>query len=198
VRDGAELIFVTHSFPLTYAQTSAYVPQHEAVAQLVADRVAERTGRARTAGTAGSSSTAAAAGRPRSPGWSRTCATTCASGPRGREAVVLAPIGFVSDHMEVIYDLDTQASEVAAKLGLPMARAATPGVAPGFVAMVRDLLTERAAAERGEQVERPGLSALGPKPDICAAGCCPNPRGRQAGPVRPRTLTDTGDGRTEA
>jgi ferrochelatase len=87
------------------------------------------------------------------------------------------PIGFVSDHMEVIYDLDTQAAEVAEKLGLPLARAATPGTAPAFVAMVRELLTERAAAERGEPVRRPGLSALGRKPDVCAAGCCPNPRG---------------------
>ena len=89
---------------------------------------------------------------------------------------MLVPIGFVSDHMEVIYDLDTQAAEVAAKLGLPMARAATPGTAPAFVALVRDLLTERAAVERGEQVERAGLSSRGPMPDICAAGCCPNPR----------------------
>jgi len=116
VRDRAELVFVTHSVPLSYAETSAYVPQHEAVAQLV------------------------------------------------------------SDHMEVIYDLDTQAAEVAEKLGLPMARAATPGTAPAFVALVRGLLTERAAAERGERVERAGLSALGPMPDVCAAGCCPNPR----------------------
>ena len=60
------------------------------------------------------------------------------------------PIGFVSDHMEVVYDLDTEALATAEKLGLPARRAATPGVDPRFVAMVRDLLLERAAAERGE------------------------------------------------
>ncbi len=64
--------------------------------------------------------------------------------------VVLIPIGFVSDHMEVIYDLDTEASATARKLDLPAVRAATPGVDPRFVAMVRDLLVERAATERGE------------------------------------------------
>ena len=65
--------------------------------------------------------------------------------------VAVVPIGFVSDHMEVIYDLDTEAAATAEKLGLPMARAATPGTDERFVTMLRELVVERAAAERGEQ-----------------------------------------------
>ena len=174
VRDEAELVFVTHSVPLSYAETSAYVPQHEAVAQLVAQRVAERTGRERPWQLVYCSRS----GPPTQP-WLEpdVCDHLRDRAADGAKAAVVVPIGFVSDHMEVIYDLDTQAAEVAAKLGLPMARAATAGTAPGFVAMVRELLTERAAAERGEDVARPGLSGLGPMPDVCAAGCCPNPRG---------------------
>ena len=88
---------------------------------------------------------------------------------------MLIPIGFVSDHMEVIYDLDTEALATARKLGLPAVRAATPGVDPRFVAMVRDLLVERAATERGEDPrprrrrQPPGL--VGP----AAAGLLPQP-----------------------
>ena len=66
----------------------------------------------------------------------------------------MVPVGFVSDHMEVIYDLDTEAMATAEKLGLEAVRAATPGIDPRFVAMVRDLLVERAAVERGEEVAR--------------------------------------------
>ena len=71
---------------------------------------------------------------------------------RGVQGVVVVPIGFVSDHMEVVHDLDTEARETAEELGLPFARAATAGVDPRFVAMVRDLLLERSAVERGEHV----------------------------------------------
>src|SRR5438309_882153 len=60
----------------------------------------------------------------------------------GVPGVVCVPVGFVSDHMEVVYDLDTEAAGVAADLGLPFARAGTPGTAPAFVSMVRDLLLE--------------------------------------------------------
>jgi protoporphyrin/coproporphyrin ferrochelatase len=174
VRERAELVFVTHSVPLSYSETSDYVPQHEAVAQLVADHVAAHFGRQSQPWKLVYCSRS---GPPTQP-WLEpdVCDHLRERAAAGAEAVVLVPIGFVSDHMEVIYDLDTQAAEVAKELGLQMARAATPGTAPAFVALVRDLLTERAAVERGEQVERAGLSARGPMPDICAAGCCPNPR----------------------
>ncbi len=89
----------------------------------------------------------------------------------------MVPIGFVSDHMEVVHDLDTEAAATAEKLGLTMRRAQTPGVHPAFVSAVRDLLTERALVERGRPVGRLARGALGPSWDVCARGCCANPRG---------------------
>jgi protoporphyrin/coproporphyrin ferrochelatase len=97
----------------------------------------------------------------------------------GVPAVVLVPIGFVSDHMEVVYDLDTEALATAERLGLPARRAATAATDPRFVTMVRELLVERAAVERGEEVDRVSRGALGPLWDRCPAGCCPNPRGER-------------------
>ncbi|MGR7002322.1 hypothetical protein ACU686_37045 [Yinghuangia aomiensis] len=83
--------------------------------------------------------------------------------------------------MEVVYDLDVQAAESAATLGLPVARAATTGADPRFAAAVRDLVLERAAALRGESPDRRALGPLGPSHDVCPLGCCPDPRGRGAG-----------------
>lgn len=94
----------------------------------------------------------------------------------GVAAVLVAPIGFVSDHMEVIFDLDTEAAQTAERRGLTMVRAGTSGTHPAFVAMIRELVLERAAVERGESVQRPALSPLGPLHDRCPAGCCPNLR----------------------
>ena len=90
--------------------------------------------------------------------------------------MVVVPIGFVSDHMEVVFDLDTEARATADRLGLAFERAPTPGVDPRFVAMVRELLVERAAAERGERPERPAYGLLGESWDVCPLGCCANPR----------------------
>ncbi len=95
----------------------------------------------------------------------------------GVTGVVVVPIGFVSDHMEVIYDLDTEAAATAEKLGLDFARAATAGLDPRFVAMLRDLLLERAAVERGVEVSRASVGLLGASHDRCPVGCCPNARG---------------------
>ena len=69
--------------------------------------------------------------------------------------MVLVPIGFISDHMEVIFDLDTEAAATAAELGLACERAATAGVHPAFVAGLVDLMLERAAVARGEDPDRP-------------------------------------------
>jgi ferrochelatase len=88
----------------------------------------------------------------------------------------MVPIGFVSDHMEVVYDLDTEAMATAEKLDLPAVRAATAGIDPRFVAAVRDLLLERAAVERGEDVARASVGSYPACWDRCPVGCCPNPR----------------------
>ena len=85
--------------------------------------------------------------------------------------VVLVPVGFVSDHMEVVWDLDTEAAARARAAGLTLVRVPTPGTHPAFVAMVRELVLERVAG-----APRRALGVLGPGPDVCAATCCPTPR----------------------
>ena len=82
--------------------------------------------------------------------------------------VVIVPIGFVSDHMEVLYDLDTEARQLCAELGLNMVRAAAVGANPRFARMVRELILERVNGNP----ERPSLGTLGACPDVCPAGCC--------------------------
>jgi len=85
----------------------------------------------------------------------------------GVGGVVVSPIGFISDHLEVAWDLDTEAAETAQRLGLRYVRAGTPGTDPRFVAMVRDLIRERLdpAAPRAR------LGSL-PVWDVCPPGCC--------------------------
>jgi ferrochelatase len=94
----------------------------------------------------------------------------------GAQDVVVAPVGFVSDHMEVVYDLDTEARERAAALGLGFARAGTAGTHPAFVRMIRELVEERVAGG-----VRRALGAHGPRDDACAPDCCPS------GAARPPT-----------
>ncbi len=94
-------------------------------------------------------------------------------------AVVLAPISFISDHMEVLYDLDVEARQLCDSLPLPMTRAKTVGVHPRFVEMIRELILERMSPT----AERRALGTLGPREDVCAEDCCPAPQrpGRRPG-----------------
>jgi ferrochelatase len=94
----------------------------------------------------------------------------------GVPGAVVVPFGFVSDHMEVAYDLDTEARETAAELGMAFVRAATVGTDPRFVSALVDLVLERAAVERGEVPARPSVGDRGPSHDVCPAGCCRNLR----------------------
>lgn len=94
----------------------------------------------------------------------------------GVEAVTVIPIGFVSDHMEVMFDLDTQAAETAADLGLAYTRVPTVGTAPRFVAMIRELIEEQQSA-----APKLHLGTDGPWPDQCPDGHCAMP----ARPGRP-------------
>lgn len=89
----------------------------------------------------------------------------------GVTGVVVSPIGFISDHLEVVWDLDTEAAATAKRLGLRFARAATPGTDPRFVAMVRRLVVERLTGSG----PRDRLGEL-PVWDACPAHCCPPPR----------------------
>ncbi|MET9932157.1 ferrochelatase [Streptomyces sp. NPDC006324] len=180
VRDGAHLAFTTHSIPDSAADTSgpatghgeggAYVRQHLDVARTIADAVRERTGTDHPWKLVYQSRS----GAPHVP-WLEPdiCDHLEELHGAGAPAAVMVPIGFVSDHMEVLYDLDTEATAKAAELGLPVRRSATVGSDPRFAAAVRDLVLERAATERGTRVERCALGALGPSHDLCPIGCCP-------------------------
>ncbi|MCZ2525496.1 ferrochelatase [Streptomyces sp. NPDC059506] len=179
VRDGAHLAFTTHSIPTAAAESSgpaggAYVAQHLDVAEAVAEAVREATGADRRWRLVYQSRS----GAPHVP-WLEPdiCDHLQHLCEAGAPAAVMVPIGFVSDHMEVKYDLDTEAAAKAAELGLPVARAATVGADPRFAAAVREMVLERAEAERGGSPRRCALGALGPSHDVCPAGCCPNPRG---------------------
>jgi protoporphyrin/coproporphyrin ferrochelatase len=164
LRDDAPLVFTAHSVPMGQPGRESYVAELNDVARLVAAAMGE--------------------GRP----W--TLVYQSRSGPPsvpwlepdvgdhlrklhagGTRAAVIVPVGFVSDHMEVKYDLDVEAAELAGSLGLRIERAATAGTHPRFVAMVRELLAERDQGRR----ERPALGTLGPRPDTCAGTCCRRP-----------------------
>ncbi|MGW3017478.1 ferrochelatase, partial [Streptomyces longwoodensis] len=180
VRDHAHIAFTTHSIPTASADTSgpveghgdggAYVRQHLEVARLVADAVRERTGVEHPWQLVYQSRS----GAPHIP-WLEPdiCDHLEERHAAGVPAVVMAPIGFVSDHMEVLYDLDTEATARAGELGLPVRRSATVGADPRFAAAVRDLVVERSAVERGQDVTPCALGALGPSHQVCPVGCCP-------------------------
>ncbi|MGD8149744.1 ferrochelatase [Ornithinimicrobium sp. Y1694] len=95
---------------------------------------------------------------------------------RGVRTVVLAPIGFVSDHMEVVFDLDTEAVETAQELGIELLRVPTVGTDTEFVVGLVDLAIERAAQAQGAAVDLPTWPGDEPRPAICRPGCCPNLR----------------------
>ncbi|UUW87716.1 ferrochelatase [Pimelobacter simplex] len=165
VRDAARLVFVTHSIPISMSESSgpeggAYVAQHLDVAATVAARVAAATGVERPHELVYCSRS----GAPHVP-WLEPDVNDRLEelAGEGAAAVVLIPVGFVSDHMEVVYDLDTEALATAERLGIPARRAASAGTHPAFVSAIRELVLERAAAER---------TAPQACVDRCPPGCC--------------------------
>ena len=178
VRTGTRLVFVTHSVPDAMDEVAgpaghAYTGQHRDLCAAVAARVA--------------------AARGSEPAWDLVYCSR--SGPptqpwlepdvndhlrelsgAGVPAVVVAPVGFVSDHMEVRFDLDTEARGTADELGLTMVRAATVGTDPRFVSGLVDLVEERAQVARGTVPEQPFEGSWGPSHSVCPVGCCRNLR----------------------
>ena len=161
-RSGAALVFSAHSIPISMAETSPYVAQLRETCWLVAQAVS------RPEWTLVYQSRS---GPPSQPWLGPDIADHLpALRAEGVRDVVVAPIGFVSDHMEVVYDLDTEARALARDLGLRMVRAPTAGAYPSFVSMVRELILERT-----EGAPRRFLGSAGPAPDDCPADCCPPP-----------------------
>ena len=167
-RAAAHVAFTAHSVPLAMAQTSAYERQLEAACGLVAGRLSSphpwRLVYQSRSGPPGVPWLG--------PDIRQHLAAIKAAGVTD---VVVAPIGFVSDHLEVRWDLDVEAAARARELGLGFTRADTVGVHPRFVGMIRELILERTAG-----APRRALGAEGPAPDDCAPGCCPAPAARPA------------------
>ena len=157
---GAHVAFTAHSLPTAMAEKSDYVAQLHETARLVAGRAAPDHAYAVVYQSR--------SGAPNQP-WLEPDigAHIDALAAEGVPAVVVVPSGFVSDHMEVVYDLDVLAAERARAAGIAFARAATPDTDPEFVAMIRELVEERLDPSR----ERRALGTLGVRPDVCP-GCC--------------------------
>lgn len=159
-RASAPIAFTAHSIPLGMAQASRYEQQLRETARLVAERLDHPNWQLVYQSRSG----------PPSQPWLdpdildhlRDLKT------RGTQDVVVAPIGFISDHVEVLYDLDVEARQLAAELDLNLVRAATAGVHPAFISMLRELIVERT----DPTAEKRSLGSLGPSLDLCTADCC--------------------------
>ncbi|MFF2606527.1 ferrochelatase [Arthrobacter koreensis] len=178
-----EILFSTHSIPTADAEAagprdvefeegSAYVAQHLANCRAIMDRIPE------AAGLDWQLVYQSRSGSPHTPWLEPDINDAIAELPaKGVEGVVIVPLGFVSDHMEVIWDLDTEAMETCSELGLAAHRAPTPGIHEKFVAGIVDLICERTV--ENNIADRPALTNLGPWYDVCRPGCCANLRGEK-------------------
>lgn len=131
---GAHIAFTAHSIPTAMAARGPYVSQLQAVAEAVAEAVDAPDW---------ALVYQSRSGPPHQP-WLEPdiCDHLESLAAKGVKNVVIAPIGFISDHMEVVYDLDTEAKAKAAELGMTMVRAKTVGTHPRFVTMIREIVTQ--------------------------------------------------------
>ena len=177
-RGAIRILFSTHSIPSGDAERSgprdrdfgeggAYAAQHRAVAQVVV-----REAGAGIPWRLVYQSRSGPAAQP----WLEPDVNDVIAGfaAEGVEAVVIAPLGFVSDHMEVLWDLDTEATETAEQNGMAVIRTPTPGTHPAYVRGLVDLVLERVNGTPTS--DRPALTELGPWYDVCRPGCCENAR----------------------
>lgn len=159
-RVAATLLFTAHSIPRTMADHCQYETQLGEACRLVASSLGRDDWRLAYQSRSGS---------PKQP-WLEPdiCDELRGLAATGVRDVVVEPIGFLSDHIEVIYDLDTEARAVAEELGLGFVRAATVGTHPELVGMVRDLVMERLNGEAARAV----AGEMSARPDICPDDCC--------------------------
>ncbi|WP_228498470.1 ferrochelatase [Plantibacter sp. VKM Ac-2876] len=189
-----EVLFATHSIPTGDAARSgpdfrgfgdhgAYEAQHLAVAEVVMANAIDQLREAGVLGGAVGSGVSvpwqlvyqSRSGPPSMPWLEPDINDAIAELPAvGRKAIVIVPLGFVSDHMEVMWDLDNEAMETAGEHGLAAVRVPTPGTAAAYVKGLVDLVLERRDGTPVE--ERPHMTDLGPWYDVCRPGCCENAR----------------------
>jgi ferrochelatase len=164
-RDAPRIFFTAHSLPESMARRCAYASQLMEACRLVA-------GEAPLAPGCWQLVYQSRSGRPQDPWLGPDILDALReAAAEGVRAVVAAPIGFLSDHMEVLYDLDIEARQAADAAGIEFVRAATPGVHPRFVQMVASLVSERL----GDNPVRLAVGALPAWPDACPSDCCPAP-----------------------
>lgn len=183
-RDGARLVFTAHSVPLGMAAASGSPAAGTSLATVTGGRYAaelKEASRLISERTRGGSLPydlvyQSRSGPPAQP-WLEPDVNDylAALAKDGVPAVVVVPVGFVSDHMEVVHDLDVEAAETAASLGLPFARATAPGSTARFARMVCELVAERASG-----APPLALGDFGPAAGDCPADCC-----RYVPPARP-------------
>jgi protoporphyrin/coproporphyrin ferrochelatase len=166
-RQSVPVLFTAHSIPSSMADGCRYVTQLTEATRLVAEQ----------AGVADAHLVYQSRSGPPTQPWLAPdiCDAIRELHARGIRQLVIAPIGFISDHMEVLYDLDTEAADLCRELGIDMVRAATVGTDPAFVGMVRDLIAERHFA----QAERVAIGSLPANHDVCPLDCCPAPAMRR-------------------
>ena len=162
---NVHVAFTAHSIPDSMASTSDYEKQLRESCRLVAEALNLPEERWKLVYQSRS-------GRPQDP-WLEPdiCDHLESLHSSGVNQVVVSPIGFLSDHMEVMYDLDDEAMKKCESLGIAMVRAQTPGTHPRFVGMIRKLIEERMNAAVPEC-----LGLFGPNHDVCPVDCCPAPR----------------------
>jgi len=134
-RSSTALIFTAHSLPAAMAARSHYVDEVQTTARLIANSLNRKSW---------SLAYQSRSGRPSDPWLEPDIATVirdCAA--RGAKDVVVAPIGFVCDHVEVLYDLDIETKKLAADLGMNFVRASCPNDHPTFIRMMASVIEER-------------------------------------------------------
>ena len=162
-RASVRLIYTAHSVPVAMAESSDYQKQLNESCRLVSAGVG--VGQWQLVYQSRS-------GPPGQP-WLEPDIGDVLRGLDSGASVVIVPIGFISDHMEVLFDLDTEARAIAEERGLHMVRAATVGVHPEFLSMIRELIQEKMG-----QIEPRSVGKYGPNHDVCRADCCPAPARR--------------------
>ncbi len=171
-RADALLIFTAHSIPRAMAAGCSYEEQLSEACRLVAKGLHNHVSPQERAGdrVAWSHVYQSRSGPPQQPWLEPDIGDFIAS--RHHQSpirdVVIVPIGFISDHMEVVFDLDTEVRQLCDRLGINMVRAATVGAHPRFVQMIRELIEERMS----DSPRRLALGTLGPSHDVCPDDCC--------------------------
>ncbi|MDQ2938724.1 MAG: ferrochelatase [Acidobacteriota bacterium] len=159
-RASTPVVFTAHSIPEAMAQNCDYERQLEETGRLIAEALGIRKWQLVYQSRSGS---------PMQPWLGPDVGEYLRQlSASDTKEVIVAPIGFVSDHMEIIYDLDTEAMTLCQELGLNMIRASTVGTHPSFIKMIRELVLERLEPNR----ERRFLGANNPRENQCSPGCC--------------------------